>query len=86
MLGADEQVELGPGRGVRRPSVPDVLDDVRVPAGAQSLAGAAGIDVEQMAAQEVEVPEVQRRFPMERPRLGGYQWQKCFQRKDNARG
>jgi hypothetical protein len=37
-----------------------VLDGLRVPEGAQAPAGAAGLDVEQVAAQEVDVPVLER--------------------------
>lgn len=36
--------------------VVDVLDGVRVPEGTQALTGTAVLDVEQVAAQEVDVP------------------------------
>lgn len=40
-----------------------VLDGVRVPEGTQALAGAAGLDVEPVAAREVDVPVLERGEP-----------------------
>jgi hypothetical protein len=40
-----------------------VLSGVGVAEGAQALAGAAGLDVEQVAAQEVDVPVLERGEP-----------------------
>jgi hypothetical protein len=37
-----------------------VVDDLRVTEGAQALARPAGLDVEQVAAQEVDVPVLER--------------------------
>ncbi|MFE6159237.1 hypothetical protein ACFQ7F_10000 [Streptomyces sp. NPDC056486] len=45
---------------MRRPSVLIVLDVLWGAEGAQALAGAAGLDAEQAAAQEVDVPVLER--------------------------
>ncbi|MEV7012688.1 hypothetical protein [Streptosporangium sp. NPDC051022] len=45
-----------PEEVVRRQPVFIVFDGVRVPEGAKTLTGTAGLDVEQVAAQEVDVP------------------------------
>ncbi len=63
LRGTSASTTNGPTGRVRRPSllVFAVLDGVRVPQRAQALAGAAGLDVEQVAAQEVDVPVLERR-------------------------